>query len=276
MNRLRIGVVLTAALMALWFAGLTNLPAGRTLASDTTVTTSTTDTAATGTTVWGGNGWENTAQAPEQLQCGDNTALTSYVLWVFTGDTADGTVVTVTIPSLGTYSGTANGDGSWHIFSPWLTTTPTGAFATWTNGSYRQGQRLVTVDNSNAVLTISHGCAPTSTTTTTSTTSTQTTETTPTTTSTTSTQTTETSATTHFIFTTQATSTAQTTTSTGTPQGTVSGITGTPEPTPPATDTVGVPHQASSGSWSLLLAAGAILTLAILILTPARKARRGK
>ena len=95
------------------------------------------------------------------------------------------------------------------------------------------------------------------------------------TTSSTSSQSTTSSATTSGITTLQTTSSSATTAQT--PSGSVEGATGSPQLTPPATDAMSsASSQTPSGSWNLLLAAGVVLTLAILVLTPAAKSRRNK
>lgn len=252
MKKLRIGALLAAGLMALSFAGTA-------FAADNTVG-------------WTGNGW------PISTNCKDSAP--GEMLWIYTGDSSQAkpvlTVNGVVVAQSATQGGSDN--SSWHIVTAYLNSKPSTA-TTFVTFSGTGG----------GVLTISHGCPGETTTTTTTTAGTTTTTNGTTTTTTTAGTTTTTTAgttsstaqeTTTSTSTVDGTSSSTTTTSTKTttttPAGGVEAATGTPTITPPATDSVGSSGRASAGSWNLLLAAGLVLTLSILVLTPITKSRRNK
>jgi hypothetical protein len=123
MKKLRIGALLAAGALLLTFAGTA-------LATDLG-----------GQTNWEGNGY------PIANGCNSDDTAPGQVLWIFTGASDSDVVLHL---GADTYTGVQKGNGSWHIISPWFDSAPSGAYVTWT-GDY---------SNSNAVLTISHGCPP--------------------------------------------------------------------------------------------------------------------
>lgn len=240
MFKLRIGAVLASVALLLTFAGTAVAGAG-------------------GQTTWDHNGY------PIADGCSKGDVAPGEVLWIFTGESTTGVVLHLNGQ---TYDGTQKGGGSWHIVSAWFDAAPTGAYVTWT-GDYAPEQ---------GVLTISHGCAGTTTTTTTAdSTSTTDTTTADSTTDTTTTADTTTDGTTTADTTTDGTTTDGTTTATtttGSPTGSVEGVTGKPQITPPATDALRSASRTASGAWNAVLVLLTVLTFSILVLTPVAKRRR--
>jgi hypothetical protein len=204
------------------------------------------------TQYWQGNGV--TDGQLNNVDCTDGVGM----LWIWTGDgdnvqiSVDGEVV----------DGDQQGQGSWHFFSSWHD------LAGLTAGD--GGNVFVTydgdVDNSKAVVTLSHGCEGTTTTTTTSSSS-STTTTTTSSSSTTTTTTTEPSTTT-TTTTTEPSTTTTTTATTTSFTGSQGGETDVPtEPNTAAIETGG-PSNPSSSVWMLIVALGLLLG-SVVILTPA-------
>jgi hypothetical protein len=245
LNKHKLGAVIAAAMLVLTFAG----------------------TAFAGTATWNGvNGW------PVANGCNADDTPAGSMLWIYTGDSDSAVKLTVNgVEYTGVQQG--QGNGSWHIITPFFATKPSASL-------------VFTGEHTNGTLTISHGC-PGETTTTTSdetTTSNETTSSETTSSETTTVETTTDSINTQCIDCTTSTTTTTssvsintlcenctdttTTSDETTPGGHVE------ELTPPSTDTIGQATSSSTVSTSLLLVLAGVLATALVVIPAAARKRR--
>jgi hypothetical protein len=211
-------------------------------------------------------GWPNETCNPDS----------STMLWIWNGGTPAGLTINGE-PQSGSW--VHEGNGAWHFTATIDSTNypPVTASVSYTGSN--DFLRLSGCDEGGTTTTTTSSSTSTGTETSSSTsTGTETSSSTSTgteTSSVTTSQSTTSSVTTQVTTTSSQQTTAASTTTAQTPNGSVEGATGTPQLTLPPTDAMSsASSQAPSGSWSLLLAAGVVLTLAILVLTPAAKTRR--
>ena len=192
---------------------------------------------ADGSLDWNGtNGW------PVKDNCTNSQP--GEMLWIFTGDSAADVVLTM---NGSTYTGVQQGKGTWQIVTPYVTSAPT-ASAAWT-GDFA---------NTNATLTISHGCAPTIESPSASASESPSASA---------------SESPSASLPEDTSSPSASASASSTPTSSIEGVTGTPKVTPPSTDSLGNSGSSTPSGLPIVLAVVAGLLAAALVVTP-RRARR--